>query len=151
MKSSSCWLEGRDGEAVEQREPEEQQAQHDRQHCQMSGVAPPVLQCLGLLFPAGQQRQEQQGGQVADEDDRVLQPRGDVKGGMSKGGCQRGGVEGHMSRSDLCDLVGRQFVPSDNSSQIPKSDNSSQASIRPILKRRQFVPFVKSDNSSQIV
>ena len=45
----------------------------------------------------------------------------------------------------------RQFVPSDNSSQIPKSDNSSQASIRPILKRRQFVPFVKSDNSSQIV
>ena len=45
----------------------------------------------------------------------------------------------------------RQFVPSDNSSQIPKSHNSSQASIRPILKRRQFVPFVKSDNSSQIV
>ena len=44
----------------------------------------------------------------------------------------------------------RQFVPSDNSSQIPKSDNSSQASvnsshfekatIRPICKKRQFIP-----------
>ena len=39
----------------------------------------------------------------------------------------------------------RQFVPSDNSSQIPKSDNSSQAfrpktTIRPICKKRQFVP-----------
>ena len=48
-------------------------------------------------------------------------------------------------------MVGRQFVPSDNSSQAtirPKrqfvpSDNSSQATIRP---KRQFVP---SDNSSQ--
>ena len=38
----------------------------------------------------------------------------------------------------------RRFVPSDNSSQIPKSDNSSQATIRPILKRRQFVPIIKS-------
>ena len=45
----------------------------------------------------------------------------------------------------------RRFVPRDNSSQITKSDNSSQAAVRPILKRRQFVPFVKSDNSSQIV
>ena len=37
----------------------------------------------------------------------------------------------------------RQFVPSDNSSQIPKSDNSShfeKATIRPICKKRQFVP-----------
>ena len=34
-------------------------------------------------------------------------------------------------------------------SQIPKSDNSSQVAVRPILKRRQFVPFLKSDNSSQ--
>ena len=35
----------------------------------------------------------------------------------------------------------RQFVP---------SDNSSQATIRPILKKRQFVPFVKSCNLSPI-
>ena len=39
----------------------------------------------------------------------------------------------------------RRFVPSDNSSQIPKSDNSSQATIRP---KRQFVP---SDNSFQLL
>ena len=44
----------------------------------------------------------------------------------------------------------RRFVPSDNSSQIPKSDNSSQATIRPILKRRQFVPIIKSCNLSPI-
>ena len=44
----------------------------------------------------------------------------------------------------------RRFVPSDNSSQIPKSDNSSQATIRPILKRRQFVPIFKSCNLSPI-
>ena len=46
--------------------------------------------------------------------------------------------------------VKRQFVPSDNSSQIPKSDNSSQATIRPILKRRQFVPIIKNCNLSPI-
>ena len=46
--------------------------------------------------------------------------------------------------------VKRQFVPSDNSSQTPKSDNSSQATIRPILKKRQFVPIIKSGNSSPI-
>ena len=37
-----------------------------------------------------------------------------------------------------------------DTSQIPKSDNSSQATIRPILKRRQFVPIIKSCNLSPI-
>ena len=35
-----------------------------------------------------------------------------------------------------------QIPKSDNSTQIPKSDNSSQAAVCPILKRRQFVSFV---------
>ena len=34
----------------------------------------------------------------------------------------------------------RRFVPSDNSSQIPKSDNSSHATIRPILKKATIRP-----------
>ena len=38
----------------------------------------------------------------------------------------------------------RRFVPNSKKRQ-------SQATFRPILKRRQSVPFVKSDNSSQIV
>ena len=42
------------------------------------------------------------------------------------------------------------LVPSDNSSQIPKSDNSSQATIRPILERRKFVPNIKRCNLSSI-
>ena len=45
----------------------------------------------------------------------------------------------------------RRFVPSDNSSQVTIRPKFQKATIRPILKRRQFVPFVKSDNSSQIV
>ena len=46
----------------------------------------------------------------------------------------------------------RQFVPSDNSSQFQKAAIRPilKTTIRPILKRLQFVQFVKSDNWSQI-
>ena len=42
----------------------------------------------------------------------------------------------------------RQFIPNSKKRQFVPSDNSSQATIRPILKRRKFVPIIKSCNLS---
>ena len=63
----------------------------------------------------------------------------------------RSGLGANSSQATIC--LKRQFVSIGNSSQIPKSDNSSQSTIRPEFQKatiRLKRQFVSSDNSSKV-